>query len=57
MRISDHPVIDFQKRRGKKVTIYFEGQPIEAYEGEPIAEALHAAGIRVLNYAPKTGRA
>ncbi len=57
MRLEEHPVIDFSKRRGKRVTIYFEGQPIEAYEGEPIAEALHAAGIRVMNYAPKTGRA
>ncbi len=57
MRLEEHPVIDFSRRRGRKVTIYFEGQPIEAYEGEPIAEALHAAGIRVLNYAPKTGRA
>ncbi len=57
MRIEEHPVIDFTRRRGKKVTIYFEGKPIEAYEGEPIAEALHAAGIRVMNYAPKTGRA
>ncbi len=57
MRIQEHPVIDFSRRRGKKVTIYFEGQPIEAYEGEPIAEALHAAGVRVMNYAPKTGRA
>ncbi len=50
MRLEEHPVLDFSRRRGKKVTIYFEGQPIETYEGEPIAEALHAAGIRVLNY-------
>ncbi len=50
MRLQEHPVMDFSKRRGKKVTIYFEGKPIEAYEGEPIAEALHAAGIRTLNY-------
>ncbi len=52
MRIEEHPVIDFTRKRGKKVTIYFEGKPIEAYEGEPIAEALHAAGIRVLNFTP-----
>ena len=57
MRLEEHPVIDFKRRRGKKVTIYFEGKPIEAYEGEPVAEALHAAGVRVMNYAPKTGRA
>ncbi len=53
MRIEEHPVLDFSNRRKKKVTIYFEGEPIEAYEGEPIAEALHAAGIRVLNYTPR----
>ncbi len=56
MRLEEHPVIDFNKRRGKKVTIYFEGKPIEAYEGEPIAEALHAAGIRVLNYSTEKQR-
>ncbi len=56
MRLEEHPVIDFSRRRGKKVTIYFEGQPIEAYEGEPIAEALHANGIRVLNYTPFKNR-
>ncbi|NPA75297.1 MAG: FAD-dependent oxidoreductase [Euryarchaeota archaeon] len=57
MRLQEHPVLDFSKKRGKKVTIYFEGKPIDAYEGEPIAEALHAAGIRVMNYTPTTGRA
>ncbi len=56
MRIEEHPIIDFQKRRGKKVTIYFEGRELEAYEGEPIAEALHANGIRVLNYTPFKNR-
>ena len=50
MRITEHPVLDFTKKRGRKITIYFEGTPVEAYEGEPIAEALHAAGIRVLSY-------
>lgn len=48
MRLTEHPILNFQERRGKKVTIYFEGQPIEAYEGETIVMALHAAGIRVL---------
>ncbi len=56
MRLTEHPILDFTKRRGKKITIYFEGKPIEAYEGEPIAEALHAAGIRVLNYSTETQR-
>ena len=54
MRLSEHPVLRFE--RGKEVTIYFEGQPIKAYEGETIATALHAAGIRVLNYSPNKKR-
>ncbi|WP_297471107.1 FAD-dependent oxidoreductase [Thermococcus sp.] len=54
MRLSEHPILRFE--RGKEVTIYFEGQPIKAYEGETIATALHAAGIRVLNYSPNKKR-
>lgn len=50
MRIKDHPILDFPE--GKKVTFYFEGQPLEGYEGEPIAAALHDAGIRVLRESP-----
>jgi len=54
MRLNEHPVLRFE--RGREVTIYFEGQPIKAYEGETIATALHAAGIRVLNYSPNKKR-
>ncbi|AAL81919.1 sarcosine oxidase subunit alpha [Pyrococcus furiosus DSM 3638] len=50
MRITDHPILDFKKKRTRKVTIYYNGKPIEAYEGETIAAALHAAGVRTLNY-------
>ncbi len=56
MRITEHPVLQF-RRGGRKVTIYFEGQPIEAYEGgETIAMALHAAGIRVLSHSGEKHR-
>ncbi|NJE05142.1 FAD-dependent oxidoreductase [Thermococcus sp. M36] len=54
MRLTEHPVLHF--KRGREVTIYFEGQPIKAYEGETIATALHAAGIRVLNYSQNSER-
>ncbi|WP_048151817.1 FAD-dependent oxidoreductase [Palaeococcus ferrophilus] len=54
MRLTEHPVLRFE--RGKKVTIYFEGQPVEAYEGETIAMALHAAGIRVLSHSSEKDR-
>ncbi|AFK23247.1 FAD-dependent oxidoreductase [Pyrococcus sp. ST04] len=47
MRIRDHPILEF--KRGREVTIYYNGKPIKAYEGETIAAALHAAGIKVLN--------
>ena len=46
MRIKDHPLLTFE--RGKKIHFTFNGHPIEAYHGETIAAALHAAGIKVL---------
>lgn len=53
-RVGEHPILTFTARR--KVTFFFEGQPLEGYEGEPIAAALHAAGIRVLRESPVLGR-
>jgi len=50
MRIEKHPVLNFQ--RGEKVIFTFDGQEIEGYEGETIADALHAAGIRELAKSP-----
>ncbi len=47
MRLESHPIVDF--KRGKEVTIYFNGKPIKAYEGETIAAALYAAGVRVFS--------
>ena len=46
MRITEHPLLEFE--RGKKIYFTFNGQIIEAYEGETIAAALHAQGIKVL---------
>ena len=43
MRLTEHPILSFQ--RGDKVTIFFNGQPVEAFSGETIAAALHAAGV------------
>jgi predicted molibdopterin-dependent oxidoreductase YjgC len=54
MRIEKHPILEFQK--GKKIKFYFEGQPIEGFDGEPIAAALHAAGIKVLRHSVKLDR-
>ena len=41
-----HPILDF--KRGAPVTFTFDGAAISAFEGEPIAVALHAAGMRTL---------
>ena len=46
-RIEEHPVLTF--RKGRKVTFRFNGQEIEGYEGESVAAALHAAGVRKLH--------
>lgn len=46
MRITEHPILDFQA--GRKVKFYFNQQELEGLEGETIAAALHANGIRVM---------
>ncbi len=46
MRIVKHPVLG-NMQKGRKVSIRVDGAEVEAYEGEPIAAALVAAGIRV----------
>jgi sarcosine oxidase subunit alpha len=38
------------------VTFDLEGDPIRAYEGEPVAVALHAAGVSTLGRSPKYHR-
>lgn len=53
MRIVDHPILD-ELDTSKKVTIYCDGQPIPALEGEPIAAALMNAGIRSFRTTAKT---
>lgn len=45
MRITKHPVLA-DKSDKKWVTIYFDGQPVKAAEGEPVSAALMAAGIK-----------
>ncbi len=48
MRIEEHPILTFEK--GNKVKFTYNGKTLEGYEGEPIAAALHAAGVKVLGY-------
>jgi len=54
LRIHSHPILEF--RRGRKITFYFEGKPIEAYENEPIAVALIASGIHTFRESLKLHR-
>ncbi len=48
MRIPEHPILQF--KRGDRVRFYLDGQEKEGFEGEPIAAALHAEGVKVLHY-------
>lgn len=52
MRITHHPILGTDEGR-KKVTIYYNNIPLEAIEGEPIAAALMAAGIRSMRTTAK----
>ena len=52
MRIENHPILDtFEK--GREVQFTYDGREMTGYEGEPIAEALHAAGVMVHRYTTK----
>jgi predicted molibdopterin-dependent oxidoreductase YjgC len=46
MRIENHPILDFGNR--KTIKFYFEGKEMEGLEGDTIASALHASGVKVL---------
>ena len=51
-RILHHPILDdFEEKR--RVSFTFDGKPMEGYEGEPIAAALLAAGVRIHRYTEK----
>ena len=50
--IENHPILGEPEQR-ERIILYFDGEPIEALEGEPIAVALMAAGRRVLRYTNK----
>lgn len=52
MRIKQHPILNFEES-GKTVKFVFDGKTYEGKDGEPIACALHAAGVRVLGHSHK----
>ena len=49
--IGEHPILG--EAKGKKVVLYCDGEPIEALDGEPVAAALMANGIRHFRYTAK----
>ena len=53
-RVERHPVIE-SFSGGREVTITVDGLPVTAREGEPVAAALYAAGIRVTRHARRSG--
>ena len=52
MRIVHHPILG-PLEPGNPVRITVDGRPIEAFEGEPVAVAMMAAGIRVCRLTEK----
>ena len=52
MRVVRHPILGKSEPR-REVTIVVDGKPLEALEGEPIAAALMAMGIKVFRKTPK----
>lgn len=54
LRIKDHPILDFKEKR--KIYFYFNGKKIEGLEGDTIASALHANGIKVFSRSLKLHR-
>lgn len=55
MRIEEHPILG-APRRGRLITFTYNGQPLEGYEGEPVASALRAAGVMVHRYTRKENK-
>lgn len=53
-RLEAHPVLSFN--RGRKISFNFDGAEVAGYEGETIAAALHAAGVRVLSHSIERSR-
>jgi predicted molibdopterin-dependent oxidoreductase YjgC len=46
MRIENHPILEFKK--GKEIEFIFNGESVTGFEGDTIASALHALGVKVL---------
>ena len=55
MRVEDHAILG-KMPEPQWVEFEFDGQKLQAIEGEPIAAALLAQGINIFRKTPKTGQ-
>lgn len=53
-RITDHPILSFPER--KRIGFTFDGKEMYGFEGDSIASALHANGVRVLAHSERLDR-
>ncbi len=53
-RVRHHPVLETFSG-GREVVIFLDGEPVAAREGEPVAAALYAAGMRTMRRARHGG--
>ncbi len=54
MRIDKHPILEF--KRGREIEFELDGRALMGYEGDTIASAIHASGVRVLRRSIRLGR-
>jgi aerobic-type carbon monoxide dehydrogenase small subunit (CoxS/CutS family) len=55
LRISNHPILDFSKER-EKINFTFNDELVQGYDGDTIASALHALGVKQLSMSIKRKR-
>ncbi|MDO9628932.1 MAG: (2Fe-2S)-binding protein [Acholeplasmataceae bacterium] len=54
MRIEKHPILTFPKT--EEIFFIFEGEKVKGFQGDTIASALHALGVKTLSYSIKEHR-
>jgi predicted molibdopterin-dependent oxidoreductase YjgC len=54
LRITKHPILEFEEK--KVLSFTFDGSEFKGFEGDTIASALHASGIKVLRHSNEKNR-
>lgn len=54
MRVKEHPILG-QKQNLSKVSFFVDGKAVEAWEGDTVASAMLAAGMRICRQTAGTG--